>query len=100
MTKTMRGIAAFGLLAVLSTGSRAQDDFMAVCTAAEKSELQVKVCTCMSPKLTADGPAVIAMMRKVNEVTAKGQEPDIAKMSPEEVALLGKIMETLASCFQ
>lgn len=97
----MRGLAATALLAMLSSAAWAQnDEFLSTCTAADKSELQVKVCTCMSGKVTSDRPAMIATMRMLNEAQAQGKEPDVTKMSPEEVARLGKVMETLAACFQ
>ncbi len=83
----------------LSTGARASD-FVDVCTAVNKEDLQQKVCKCMSEKVKDDRPAFIDMMKKLNEAQTKGTEPDPSKMSATEVKTLGTVMETLAACFQ
>jgi hypothetical protein len=95
-----RVLVAGLLIAMLSTAARA-DDFVDVCTAANKNdELQEKVCKCMSEKVKDDRPAFITMMKKLNEAQAKGSEPDPSKMTADEVKTLGTVMETLAACFQ
>lgn len=95
----MRGMAVAAALTVLSSAAWAQaDDFIAACTATDKSDAQAKACACMSAKVTTDRPQYVAAMRKLNETP--GKEPDISKMSPEEVQVVTKIFELLASCFQ
>lgn len=99
MAGVIRGLAVAAALTVMSSAAWAQaDDFIAVCTATDKSDAQAKACACMSPKVTTDRPLFIATMRKLNETP--GKEPDISKMSPEEVQVVTKLFELLASCFQ
>ena len=100
MTGMTRGLVAAVLATALSTTAWSNDDFVAVCTAADKTAAQEKACGCMSEKVKDDRPAFIAMMKKLNEAQTKGIEPDPSKMSADEVKTLGTVMETLASCFQ
>jgi hypothetical protein len=103
MASIRRAVAA-GVLALSWAGAaQAQsDDFVAACQQSGKpgDEAQEKVCKCMSEKITDDRPAFIKMIRTVNEAAAKGGDPDIAKMTPDEQKTLGTLMETLAACFQ
>lgn len=95
----VRVVVAGLVIAMLSTAARA-NDFVDVCTAVNKEELQQKVCKCMSEKVKDDRSAFIDMMKKLNEAQTKGTEPDPSKMSATEVKTLGTVMETLAACFQ
>ncbi|MBV9833745.1 MAG: hypothetical protein JO055_05015 [Alphaproteobacteria bacterium] len=101
---SIRWSLAAGVLALSLTGAaRAQsDDFIAVCQQAGKpgDALQEKVCKCMNEKVKDDRPATIAVMRKVNDATAKGGEPDVTKMTADEVKALSTVMESMAACFQ
>ena|SRR5688572_24869580 len=99
MSGMTRGLVAAMLATALSTAAWA-DDFVAVCTAADKTPTQEKACGCMSEKVKDDRPAFITMMKKLNEAQTKGIEPDPSKMSADDVKTLGTVMETLASCFQ
>lgn len=93
-------MAALIMTTALSMAARA-DDFVAVCTAANKNDAaQQKACTCMSGKVTDDRDDFIDMMKMLNEAQAKGTELDPAKLEPDEVKILAKVMETLAACFQ
>ena len=99
MIAMMRGVAVAAALTVLSSAAWAQaDEFIAACTSTDKSDAQAKACACMSAKVTTDRPLYIATMRKLD--ATPGKEPDISKLSPEEVQVVTKIFELLASCFQ
>jgi hypothetical protein len=78
------------------------DDLVTACQQAGKpgDAGQEKVCKCMSEKITDDRPAVIKMIRTVNEAAAKGGDPDVSKMTPDEQKTFAKVMETFATCFQ
>ena len=78
------------------------DDLVAVCMQASKpgDAAQEKVCKRMSDKITDDRPAVTKMMRTVSEAAAKGGDPDVSKMTPDEQKAFAKVMETFAARFQ
>ena len=95
----VRVLVAGFLIAMLSTTARAEE-FVDVCTAVNKEDLQQKVCKCMSEKVKDDRSAFIDMMKKLNEAQTKGIEPDPSKMSATDVKTLTTVMETLAACFQ
>jgi hypothetical protein len=86
---SIRWALAAGVLALsLSGAAQAQsDDLIAACQQAGKpgDAGQEKVCKCISEKITDDRPAVIKMIRTVNEAAAKGSDPDASSDHASEI---------------
>ena len=80
----------------LSTGARAEDDFMKACLVTGTP----KMCECMSAQVPADKrAAAIDGMRRSNAMTAPGGDPtDPSTLSPEQMKGMDIVVSAQAAC--
>lgn len=95
MRSFILAVAVTGWSLGIAVETRADDEFMRLCTATNDQ----KTCQCMSAKVPPEKrAAAIAGMRKSNAAIASGAPLDPSSLSPEQMQGLDAVVLAQASC--
>ncbi len=92
-------IAAASVASVSLSSVAFADDFVALCTGADKSPETEKSCTCAAEKLTgAERAGALEAMKAVNAALTSGKPEDAAAISTTHAKGLEAVMTAQVSC--